>query len=176
VEHAQKLMTVDEFLAWEGTDTRHELVNGIIVAIAPAMPVHSDLLITIGALLKARLRPPCRPLGDAGVITAGDVVRRPDISVVCGYDRNRRTVEPRLVVEVLSPSTRLEDRTIKLDEYKALPFIEEIWLVESERRWVQVWLRRAQEWVVSDHVGGGGFFSPMLEGEARLDELYAGVL
>ena len=58
--------------------------------------------------------------------------------MVCGdYDRDEPTVEPRFVIEVLSPSSRQEDRTIKLDEYKGLPFVEEVWLVDSERRWGQ---------------------------------------
>ena len=38
-EVALKGMTVDEFLQWEdGTDTRYELVNGFVVAMAPPMP------------------------------------------------------------------------------------------------------------------------------------------
>jgi Uma2 family endonuclease len=176
MEHAQKLMTVDEFLEWEeDADLRHELVHGILVAMAPAMPAHADLVARAIIVLNHRLRPPCRPLGDAGVITAGDSVRRPDVSVVCGYDRNRHTVEPRLVIEILSPSTRKEDLSVKLGEYKGLPFVDEVWLIDSERRWVQVWVRVNGVWTGQDHVGVGRFFSPTVEGEIGLDELYAGV-
>jgi len=39
---APRRMTLDEFLQWDdGTDTRYELIEGEIVAMAPAMPDHS---------------------------------------------------------------------------------------------------------------------------------------
>jgi len=41
---AEKLMTVDEFLRWDdGTDTRYELVDGQIVAMAPQAGVTEQL-------------------------------------------------------------------------------------------------------------------------------------
>ena len=176
MEQAQKLMTVDEFLHWEdGTDTRYELVNGTIVAMAPVPPMHSVVAARIIRLLGSRLRPPCEPISEAGVQTFGETVRHADVAVVCEEISNEGTARPRLIVEVLSPSTRQEDRTTKLDEYKGLPFIEEIWLVDSERRWAQLLVRQQPAWIVSDHVDGGAFLSPTLGGEVQLDELYRGL-
>ena len=55
---------------------------------------------------------------------------------------------------------------------KALPSVVEIWLVDSERRWVQIWWREAEGWHGRDHVGGGSFASAVLDGAVPLDELY----
>ena len=49
---------------------------------------------------------------------ADDTVVRPDVVIVCGSFPERHIMEPpRLVVEVLSPSTEEKDRTAKLDLY-----------------------------------------------------------
>lgn len=51
-------------------------------------------------------------------IVSEDTVVRPDIVIVCGPFPERHIVEPpRLIVEVLSPSTEEKDRTAKLDLY-----------------------------------------------------------
>src|SRR3712207_7187039 len=45
----------------------------------------------------------------------------------------------------------------KLDDYEALPSVREIWMVDSERRWVQAWWRGEDGvWAGRDHVGGIG--------------------
>ena len=44
-EQAQTLMTVDEFLAWDdGTDTRYELVDGTVRAMAPPAGAHGTIV------------------------------------------------------------------------------------------------------------------------------------
>jgi Uma2 family endonuclease len=53
------LMTVDEFLAWpgDGTDTRYEVVDGVLRAMAPTTNAHgitqSNLIISMGNPLRA---------------------------------------------------------------------------------------------------------------------------
>ena len=172
-EPAEKLMTVDEFLRWDdGTDTRHELVDGRIVAMASPGPAHRTIAANIVRLIGNRLadRPPCRAEIEAG-IRISDVTRwQADVAVTCGplaYD-----VEPLIVVEVLSPSTRRNDLSLELADYKTLPSVQEIWLIDSERRWAQVWWREAEGWHGRDHVDGSSFRSEVLEGEVALDELY----
>src|SRR5207245_10444306 len=61
-EPAIRGMTVDEFLRWEdGTDTRYELVGGLVVAMAPPAARHSRLAGRLGGAIDAalRARPPC---------------------------------------------------------------------------------------------------------------------
>ena len=63
--------------------------------------------------------------------------------------------KPRLVVEVLSPSTEKEDRTDKLDLYRSLPSVEAVLLVWQDARRVQLVARDAERWSMQDMVGGG---------------------
>jgi Uma2 family endonuclease len=55
-------MTVAEFLRWDdGTDTRHELVHGEVVAMNPPADPHGRIAINAGIEIDRRLesRPPC---------------------------------------------------------------------------------------------------------------------
>jgi Uma2 family endonuclease len=94
-----------------------------------------------------------------------------DLAVTC-QPPAAEVVEPILIVEVLSPSTRVRDLADKLPDYKALPSVREIWLIDSERRWAQVWWRKPEGWHGRDPVGGGTCRSEALEGGVALDELY----
>src|SRR5438132_2523878 len=78
-EPAIRGMTVDEFLCWEdGTDTRYELVDGYVVAMAPPAPAHGRLAARLAGVLDATLRgrPPCAVQSEAGII-------RPDRNDLC---------------------------------------------------------------------------------------------
>ena len=61
-------------------------------------------------------------------------VRRPDLLVECGSPAPTAMAadEPRVVMEILSPSTVRYDRFQKLEEYKTHPAIRVILLVDTE--------------------------------------------
>jgi Uma2 family endonuclease len=179
-EHAGKLMTFDEFLAWDdGTDQRFELIDGVITAMTAPGPEHRIIVANAASEIRSRLRrrPPCRPENEAAIRIDPFVCWQADIAVTCG-PLSRDVLDPLLIVEVLSPSTRANDLDRKLADYKALPSVLEIWLIDSERsnggavRWVQVWWREEEGWHVRDHVGGAAFVSRVVEAEIPLDELY----
>lgn len=52
-------------------------------------------------------------------------------------------VEPRVVIEVLSPSTMSFDRIRKLPEYQTIPSMAHILLVDTEAPRVDLWSRDA---------------------------------
>lgn len=54
---------------------------------------------------------------------------------------------PRLVVEVLSPSTELKDRTWKLQNYTAHPTIEEYMLVSARSLKIDLYRKEQNKWV-----------------------------
>jgi Uma2 family endonuclease len=176
-EHAREPMTVAEFLAWDdGTDTRYELVNGEIVAMNPPGGPHRTIASNTNAFLfnTLRARRPCRPEQEAGIKITEHTWRQADIAVTCQPASPGHMVDPLLIVEVLSPGNKAVDRTEKLDEYKGLLSVLEIWLIDSERRWSQVWKREADgEWAGRDYVGSAAFESDVLRTLVPLDELYA---
>ncbi|MEO1020153.1 MAG: Uma2 family endonuclease [Pseudomonadota bacterium] len=169
-------MTVEEFLDYEGEpDTRYELVEGVIHAMAPAQTTHGEIVMNCGFEIQSclRKRPPCRAQSEAGIAIEESTFFQPDIAVTCAPPGVSQTIEaPTLIVEVLSPSTREHDLGRKLDAYKALETVQEIWIVDSERRWLQAWVREDQSWVGRDLIGSADFESPVLEGLINLDEVY----
>ena len=79
------------------------------------------------------------------VLTTGQV-RYPDASVICtGADETSDMMEPKIVFEVLSPSTSLTDRRVKALEYANKASIQVYAILETERPEITV-SRRATGW------------------------------
>lgn len=149
---AYRQMTVEEFLEVE-IEGRAELVDGMLYMMAGGSLDHAavsgNILIALGNKLKGS---GCRPFGpDFGVRTGPASVRLPDTSVYCGlsFDEKQRRAklagDPKLVVEVFSPSTRREDERVKLPEYQALAGIDLILLVDPEAERVRLIERKGPE-------------------------------
>lgn len=108
-------------LVGKSGDVEHECVAGEIDAMAGGSVEHSALCTTLAGLLLAHLRGgPCRPHGpDLRLrIPAVDVGSYADASVVCDpVERDPESpthvLDPRVVVEVLSPPTERYDREQK---------------------------------------------------------------
>ncbi|SFV16683.1 Endonuclease, Uma2 family (restriction endonuclease fold) [Methylobacterium sp. 174MFSha1.1] len=149
LEPAPRHWSVQKFFAWhERQDERYELVGGVPVRLRiSARNVHDDIVVNLVAEFRTRLRgTPCRPFtGDGSVETLPGQIRRPDLGIDCGArDPNGLTAaEPRLVVEVLSPSTRDFDAFDKLEEYKAVASLAVILLVEPNAPEIALWRRDA---------------------------------
>jgi Uma2 family endonuclease len=117
-ERAEKLMTVDEFLRWDdGTDTRYELIDGQVVAMAPLTRQHGVIVMNVGTLLNTRLRrrPPCRAQGEAGIVIGERRRWQADVVVTC-QPATPDIDDPLLTVEVLSPLTRAIDLARKVPD------------------------------------------------------------
>jgi Uma2 family endonuclease len=120
---APRRWTVEEFFAWqERQPERYELVDGFPVRMmAGAKNVHDDIVVNVLAELRNQLRGGgCRPFtSDGSVETKPGQIRRPDIGVDSGRRDPHATkaTSPRVVVEVLSPTTRDFDTIGKLEEY-----------------------------------------------------------
>jgi Uma2 family endonuclease len=152
-EPLERPWTLDEFFAWQQCQTdRYELVNGYPVRMmAGAKNVHDDIVVNVLAELRSQLRGSgCRPFtGDGAVETFPGQIRRPDVGVDCGRrDPDGYKAEtPRLVMEVLSPSTRDFDSIRKLEEYKSVGSLDYVLFVEPNEPFVSFWSRdEAAEW------------------------------
>ncbi|MFO1036390.1 MAG: Uma2 family endonuclease [Geminicoccaceae bacterium] len=181
-EPARRKMTFDEFLAFEGEpDVRYEFEGGLPRAMAPASSRHGRLQENIAAKIRTHL-----PTGNCGIVHQPGVrVRKdaderfyvPDLAVTCEAIRDQIYLEePRLIVEILSPGTRRNDKELKLWLYAELPSVEEIWLVESEFRWVVVWRRMEGTWVGRlPYLTDMQMVSPFLNAEIAVNDLYLGI-
>ena len=152
---AYRRMTPEEFFAWEqGRDGLYELVDGVpvphIKMMTGASAQHDRVTVNVIVSLGTQLRGSgCRPTtDDIALRTSIATVRRPDITVECG-DLVRDTYEnrePRLVVEVLSPSTASIDRFRKLEEYRRHPTLAYILLIETRWPGAVLYRREGASW------------------------------
>jgi Uma2 family endonuclease len=173
--------TVADWLAFDdGTDTRYELVGGELVAMAPPSHRHGLVANNVGGLIAEAVadRPPCHAVQDAGLEVAVDGDERAyivDVVMTCEEPTDEAILkEPRLVVEVLSPSTKGVDKGRKVPDHATLPSVEEIWLVDSRMRFVVTWRRvEGGAWVGSfPYMGDEAFESPVLGCPVEMGRLY----
>jgi Uma2 family endonuclease len=146
MSHATRRMTAAEFLDWQEHQTDlHELVDGRPVAMAGAKQRHDRIVANALGELHGQLRGgTCRTFtADLAVVTPRGNVRRPDLGIHCGPfdDEATQAGHPRLVVEVLSRSTRTLDQVGKLEEYKSLESLDAIVLIDPEAPEIIVWSR-----------------------------------
>jgi len=111
--------TLADYAQWQGD---WELWQGVPVAMTPSpFGRHQWVAGQIVQQFSNSLDANCDDLFvlmETDWIVSEDTVVRPDIVIVCGPFPERHIVEPpRLIVEVLSPSTEEKDRTAKLDLY-----------------------------------------------------------
>jgi Uma2 family endonuclease len=149
-----RFMTLEEFLEFEErSPLRHEFVNGAIFAMNGATVAHQRIVRNLSTAIDTRLKP-----GRCEVFSSGlkVVIQRkskeisyyPDLIVDCRPDtRDTRYLrDPKLIVEVLSPSTQLIDRREKLQNYRRIDSVEEYVIVAQDIRRVTVY-PRVERWM-----------------------------
>ena len=180
-------MDVDAFFAWQlRQDRPYELVDGIPVLppkmMTGASQAHDRVVVNIIAALHRQLRgTPSRPATDslAVRIPAGNV-RRPDVTVDCGEagPRERAVRQPRVIVEVLSPSTMSFDRVRKIPEYQSLETLAHVLLVDTEAPRIDL-ISRAPDggWSQTAHDGlDASVALPAVGATLDLADVFEGVL
>ena len=196
----QSPTSIEEYLRFElDAEQKHEFENGRIIGMAGATGEHSLITMNLGAELRGALKgKPCRVYdGNLRVrIHRRAIYRYPDLQVICGevqYDpddtRNMSALNPRLLVEVLSPSTEAYVRGEKFRQYRQVPSLREYVLVsqhapviecffmQEDGTWalatyqdlqVQAWFRSMDVKVAMSEVFAGITFPPEKdESEAR---------
>ncbi|MBC7784796.1 MAG: Uma2 family endonuclease [Burkholderiales bacterium] len=134
--------TVEEYLDYEQTsELKHDFFNGELLDMSGGSMNHSgitsNLIIEFGMRVKGT---PCRVFeSNLRVrVQKGTLYSYPDLMIVCGEpqhdpaDKHKTTIiNPRVIFEVLSPSTELWDRSEKFKRYRNLDSLEEYVLVSQ---------------------------------------------
>lgn len=163
-QHAERF-DYEAYLAWEETqEERHEYVAGEIFAMSGGTDAHYTITLNAASAIRDALRgSPCRAFvsGMQVRVTAADSGLYPDVFVTCDErDRGDAAVlaksHPKLVVEVLSPSTAAWDRGRKFELYQQIEELEEYLLVEQDRLHADLFRRNAEGLWVLHPIGPGG--------------------
>jgi phenylacetic acid degradation protein len=148
--------TVEEYLEMEKTSRdKHEYYRGEVFAMAGPKIPHVIITGNLFGMLFQRLKgKPCKPYNsDLRVhVEKNELFTYPDLSIVCGESLTRdgdewNLVNPSVLIEVLSPSTRKYDMGEKFELYKGLDSLREYILVDSKAIWVEIFHKTAGGWV-----------------------------
>ena len=181
-EVAVKKMSLAEFLRWEdGTDTRYELLAGTPVAMAPPAVAHGVLAIRLGARIEAALRSRAGCIGqsEAGIRPDwDDTCYVADLAVTCTplEPGQQLLADPVLIVEILSPGTALYDRQTKVADYRRIPSVQEILLIDSTSVFAEILRRAGEQWITELVQGRDATLSLASIGlSVPMAELYEGI-
>ena len=179
-ELARKTWSLDDFFAWQDRqEDRYELVDGEPLRMQSGVSgahvqASTNILVSLGNQLRGKN---CRPFhGEWSVQTKRGQIRRPDIGVDCGkFDpKSYFARAPVMVAEILSPTTRDFDTYRKAEEYKLIPSLRRILLVDPNRAEVFMWLRtEGGEWEYSTIEGlEAAIDMPEIEASLPMAEIY----
>ncbi len=112
--------TYSDYENWEGN---WELIEGIPISMAPApMKIHQRIASELFFYLKQELLEEClecEVLYETDWKVSNHTTVRPDIVLVCGDEGKQYiTKAPRVIIEILSPSTAKKDETVKFELYE----------------------------------------------------------
>jgi Uma2 family endonuclease len=177
---AAKRMSLAEFLEWDdGTDTLYELIDGQVVAMAPARDAHGTIIANLVLAIGPQLTPPCRIVGNAGITRPerADSYYIADLAVTCDRPADQRFFlpEPRLIVEVPSRSTAAHDRGRKGEEYRQIASAEAVLFVFSDEQRVELWRRDGERWVIEDYIDEAAVRLESLGLDLPLSAIYASI-
>ncbi len=162
---ASSRMTAEEFIAWamEQPEGSHfELEDGEVVAMSPERSAHSIVKVEavfklVGAIRAQGL--PCDVYTDSmAVSVSAHTVYEPDVVVRCGKRLDGDVVlmlDPLIVMEVLSPSSRSRDTTIKLVDYFRIPSLRHYVVLNAAKQTIVHHMRNDNGDILTCIIGDG---------------------
>ena len=151
--------TREEYLAYDDASTeKHQFYAGEIFAMSGGSFNHSRISTNAIFQLQTRLsKTPCETMNsDMRVTTPSGLNTYPDVSVFCGdpelTDNDHTLLNPSLIVEVLSPSTRNYDQGDKFTHYRSIPSLQDYLLIESQSVHIAHYQRQGEhEWLLREY-------------------------
>ncbi|MGB7207575.1 MAG: Uma2 family endonuclease [Pyrinomonadaceae bacterium] len=141
------LYSPEEYLEFErAAEVRHEYLDGEVFEMAGESLAHSQICANIlGEVRQALKGTKCQPLSPNMKVRAETrgLFAYPDLSIVCGepefHDtKNDVLLNPKVIIEVLSPSTQRYDQTKKFFRYrKEIPTLTDYILIYQDMAFIE---------------------------------------
>ncbi|MGF1514102.1 MAG: Uma2 family endonuclease [Elainellaceae cyanobacterium] len=155
--------TAEEYLAQEVlSKTRSEYRSGEIVPMTGGTPEHNEINSILNAILRFSLKgqPYSIFIADQRLwIPDRDLYTSPDTMVTLRPPelkpgRKDTVINPILVAEVLSASTRAYDRDEKFSAYRTVPSLQEYLLIDQYKPCIEQYVKQAQgKWLFAEYRG-----------------------
>lgn len=154
----ERAFSPDEYLELERkSDVRHEFIDGLIYAMAGESLSHSRVCMNLAREVGSKLQGNrCEPLSPNMKVRTSNasLFAYPDLTIVCDkplfHDKKTDVlINPRVIFEVLSPSTEKYDRTTKFARYRmGNETLTDYVLVSQDKPFVEHFSKQADgEWV-----------------------------
>ncbi len=179
----ERWISLEEYHEMERTsEIKYEYSNGRVYAMSGGTFEHSQIALNLGAALTPHLRGKiCRVANsDMKVLPLGDENPSylPDVTVTCNpedYKYGSTAIRsPRLIIEVLSPSTAYKDRGEKLRVYQSCPTVEEYVMISTHHQEVEVYHREdANKWTLTRYTHEHNVLFASVELTIPVAEIYA---
>lgn len=158
----QRISEADYLALEREAEHKSEWINGEMVAMAGATATHNALTMTLSHLLYSHLAgSPCKPFGgDMRLqISETGLYTYPDLMVVCGPidfhpDDQLVVRNPKVVIEVLSPSTEAYDRGAKAAHYRRLASLDAYLFVSQVEHRIECYTRGSDGWQLTEATAG----------------------
>lgn len=159
---ARTYLTPQEYISFERkATTKHEYLKGQIIAMSGASRANSFITGDIFGELRDQLKGHKCEVHSSDMrvsIHSTNSYFYPDVVVACEEPRFEDNVfdtllNPRVVIEILSPSTEVYDRGEKFEFYKQLDSLQEYLLVSQGQVSVEHYIRQKTEWVKTEYQG-----------------------
>ena len=157
----KRYYSTEEYLALEETaDYKSEYIDGEIIPMAGGSTNHNQIAGNFYAELNfAFKRLDYRVfMSDVRLwIPQRRIYTYPDVMVVAGepeyYDDRTDTItNPRVIIEVLSPSTKRYDSNKKFEAYRTIPTFEEYLLIDQTRIYIEHFSQTDnKQWLFRDY-------------------------
>jgi len=161
IAYGKQKISIDEYLEMENASSeKHEYYQGEIFAISGAKVPHNIIATNLVVALTIKLKgKSCRPFNsDQRIhVEANTLFTYPDISIICGdiITRNNddyNVLNPTVLIEVLSRSTKNYDRGKKFKLYRDIPTLREYVLVDSESIHIEIFrLNANNHWELEEY-------------------------
>lgn len=153
----------EEYLQGElVAELRHEYIEGNVYAMAGASDAHTKVSLNMALLLKPHLRGlGCSIyLSDMKLsVNNNKAYFYPDVMVTCepsdqAAECNYIKHSPKLIIEVLSPSTEAKDRGRKFILYRQIASLEEYILIDPQSYYLEQYTRQSNDkWILQSYIG-----------------------
>ena len=172
-----------DYLAWEPTQAeRHEYIDGEVFAMAGAEDRHVTVTMNLAFALRQHLSgSPCRTyMSDMRLhVAAANSYFYPDVLVTCSaldLASSMVKTEPKLIAEVLSPSTAAYDRGLKFSHYRRIASLEEYVVIDLDTRSTDCFRKRDDGlWVLHPFARGEAVSLASVALELSAAQLFAEV-
>jgi Uma2 family endonuclease len=187
-EKQPRRYTLAQYLRREDSSTELlEYYDGIIRKLPLANGVHNEIIMNVGYCLKSRFKEKGKKHRVSGgqqkvYMPALNLGVYPDVLVITDtpkyWDENEvLLINPIVIVEVLSKSTKKHDRTSKFVDYKTLESFREYVLIDQNKCYIETYYKEKQNvWHGTDYKDiNGSIYLKSIDCTIALADIYKNI-